>query len=113
MKRNQPSCYFPISLECFSCFFAAAAVGCIMIYVQEGRPDQRNMNDSAALGAKVAAKQAAKKAQEETDKLAAEWGAGTAGAPKVLPKKKKAVKKGDGMDDLLSAGLSASKKKGK
>uniref|UniRef100_A0A7S2XTZ6 Small EDRK-rich factor-like N-terminal domain-containing protein n=1 Tax=Attheya septentrionalis TaxID=420275 RepID=A0A7S2XTZ6_9STRA len=80
---------------------------------KEGRPDQRNMNDSAALGAKVAAKQAAKKAQEETDKLAAEWGAGTAGAPKVLPKKKKAVKKGDGMDDLLSAGLSASKKKGK
>mmetsp|Transcript_50512 Transcript_50512/g.107609 ORF Transcript_50512/g.107609 Transcript_50512/m.107609 type:complete len:96 (-) Transcript_50512:786-1073(-) len=66
-----------------------------------GTIHDRNASDKNALEAKVAAKKAAKEAE-----------AAAGPAPKVVkPKGKK--KEAAGLDDLLSAGLSGAKKKGK
>jgi hypothetical protein len=70
--------------------------------IQEGNPMSRNLNDSAALAAKVAQKAEQKKLEEEAAARA------VSGQP-VLPKKK--VAKADAaLDDLLSAGLTGKKK---
>jgi hypothetical protein len=65
---------------------------------REGTPLQRNADDAAKLQAKIAAKAA--KTTDEGDK-------GAAGAPVV---RKKVAKKSDTLDDLLSAGLTGTKK---
>jgi len=67
---------------------------------QEGTPQSRNLNDSAALAAKIAKKQAMK--VEEEAKAAAS-------APVV--RKKVAKKEDDTLDELLSAGLIKGKTK--
>jgi len=67
-----------------------------------GDPLKRNENDAAALQAKVAAKKAAK---EQGEAAPANTG--------PIPRKKVSVKKSDGIDDLLSAGLSSTKKRTK
>ena len=72
---------------------------------QEGSKESRNLNDKAALAAKVAKKAAEKKAAEEAAVRVA------AQRPVVVPKKKKEKKKDDTLDDLLNAGLAAGKKK--
>ena len=72
-------------------------------YLQEGRPDQRNLADSAALAAKVAKKAELKQKQEEEALKSA------ANVP-VL-RKKVTTKKEDDLDALLSVGLPGSKKK--
>ena len=59
----------------------------------------RNLNDSAALAAKVAQKAELRRKEEE---------AAASGKP-VLPKKK-IVKQDAALDDLLSAGLTGKKK---
>jgi len=74
--------------------------------LQEGRPEQRNLNDSAALAVKVAKKAEMKKAQDEEDAAKA-----AASGPVVRKKTKK--KEPAGLDDLLSAGLSSGKGKKK
>jgi hypothetical protein len=71
---------------------------------QGGDPLQRNASDAAALAAKIAAKQA-KAATESSG-----GGGGGGGGP---PVRKKVDKKGDSLDDLLSAGLDTGKKKSK
>jgi hypothetical protein len=71
---------------------------------REGQPAERNADDAIKLAAKVEAKK--KKAAEEAAKAAV---AGE--APVVVPKKKAAAKKKDNFDDLLSAGLSTTKKR--
>mmetsp|Transcript_25713 Transcript_25713/g.55324 ORF Transcript_25713/g.55324 Transcript_25713/m.55324 type:complete len:99 (-) Transcript_25713:235-531(-) len=73
---------------------------------KEGRPEQRNLNDSAALAVKVAKKAEMKKAQDEEDAAKA-----AASGPVVRKKTKK--KEPAGLDDLLSAGLSSGKGKKK
>ena len=71
--------------------------------LQEGRPEQRNASDAAALAAKVAKKAEMKQQQEE---------AATAAASKpVVRKKTNKKKEDDNLDDLLSAGLGKGKKK--
>jgi len=70
---------------------------------KDGRPEQRNANDSAALAAKIAQKQALKKEQEQTQT--------TEATKKIVTKKKKVAKTMDTLD-LLDAGLGGGKKKG-
>lgn len=70
--------------------------------VQEGRPDQRNLADSAALAAKVAKKAEMKQKQEEEALKSA------ANIPVV--RKKIATKKEEDLDALLSVGLPGKKK---
>jgi len=70
---------------------------------QEGRPEQRNAADSAALAAKVARKAELKKLEEEK--------AANASATMPVARKKVNKKKDDNLDDLLSAGLAKGKKK--
>ena len=72
--------------------------------LQEGRPEQRNASDAAALAAKVAKKAEMKQKQEE---------AATAEASHqtVVRKKTNKKKEDDNLDDLLSAGLGKGKKK--
>ena len=74
----------------------------MLFLIQEGNVMSRNLNDSAALAAKVAQKAALKKLEEEAAARAA------SGQP-VLPKKKIA-KEDAALDDLLSAGLTGKKK---
>ena len=69
---------------------------------QTGDPNARNANDAAALSAKIAAK----KAQKEAAAAAADAAPG-----KPVPRKKAPTAKKDSVDDLLSAGLTAGKKK--
>lgn len=66
----------------------------------------RNASDAAKLAAKVEAK---KKVQEEALRAAA---AASSGGGPPPPRKAKAKKQDAGLDDLLSAGLTATKKKG-
>jgi homoserine dehydrogenase len=73
---------------------------------REGQPAERNADDATKLAAKVEAKK--KKEAEEAIKAAA-----SAGAPVIVPKKKAVAKKKDNFDDLLSAGLSTTKKRAK
>jgi hypothetical protein len=80
------------------------------IVQRDGRPAERNADDAIKLAAKVEAKK--KKEAEETAKAIA-TAAASGGAPVVVPKKKAAPKKQDNFDDLLSAGLSTSKKRAK
>jgi hypothetical protein len=70
-----------------------------------GDPLKRNESDAAALQAKVAAKRAAKEEQ-----AAASADASNAGKVPA-PRKKQPVKKDTTTEDLLSAGLTAGKKK--
>jgi hypothetical protein len=70
--------------------------------IQEGRPEERNLNDAAALQAKVAAKQAQKEA---------ELANGGAGSNAPFARKVK-DKKQEELDELLNAGLGSGKKKG-
>lgn len=65
---------------------------------KEGRPEQRNLSDSAALAEKVARKAEMKKAQEED--------AATNVSSQPVVRKKVPKKKNDDLDDLLGAGLS-------
>ncbi len=67
--------------------------------LQEGRPEQRNLNDAAALAAKVAAKQAKMSTEDQT---------GANGSAPVV-RKKVVNSGGPNLDDLLSAGLSKKK----
>ena len=73
---------------------------------KDGRPAERNENDSAALAARIEAKKKMKEAQTEQEQQVAERE-----KAKVAVQKKKSKKKDDSLDDLLSAGLSGSKKK--
>mmetsp|Transcript_50795 Transcript_50795/g.99309 ORF Transcript_50795/g.99309 Transcript_50795/m.99309 type:complete len:91 (-) Transcript_50795:326-598(-) len=66
---------------------------------KEGRPEARNLNDAAALSAKVALKQ--KKMEEMKGNI-------TVDRTIVKPKKKKVAK--ESLDDMLSAGLKKTKK---
>lgn len=69
---------------------------------QEGRPEQRNASDAAALAAKVAKKAEMKEKQD----------ADAARAVANQPVARKVKKKDDaGLDDLLSAGLAGKGKK--
>mmetsp|Transcript_16658 Transcript_16658/g.23472 ORF Transcript_16658/g.23472 Transcript_16658/m.23472 type:complete len:98 (-) Transcript_16658:409-702(-) len=68
-----------------------------------GDPLKRNENDKAALEAKVAKKKAMQEAAEKEAENATKG---------PVPRKKKPTKDA-GLDDLLSAGLSGNKKKGK
>mmetsp|Transcript_9291 Transcript_9291/g.15413 ORF Transcript_9291/g.15413 Transcript_9291/m.15413 type:complete len:96 (+) Transcript_9291:55-342(+) len=68
---------------------------------RQGTVHDRNDSDKSALLAKVAAKKAAKEAEA------------AAGPAKVVVKPKKKKKEPEGLDDLLSAGLAGTKKKGK
>lgn len=74
----------------------------ICLCLQEGRPDQRNLSDSAALAAKVAKKAEMKQQQEE------EAAKSAANIPVV--RKKVTTKKDDDLDALLSVGLPGKKK---
>ena len=65
--------------------------------LQEGRPEQRNASDAAALAAKVAKKAEMKQKQEEAATAAA--------SNQLLGKKTNKKKEDDNLDDLLSAGL--------
>jgi hypothetical protein len=67
---------------------------------REGAPAQRNESDAAALQAKIKAKK-----EQKTD-------APPEPAKGPIPRKK-VVKKKDTIDDLLSAGLTAAKKRAK
>ena len=67
---------------------------------QGGDPLKRNENDAAALQAKIAAKKAAQESASN---------APTSSGP--VPRKKVPTKKADNMDDLLSSGLTAGKKR--
>mmetsp|Transcript_2101 Transcript_2101/g.3972 ORF Transcript_2101/g.3972 Transcript_2101/m.3972 type:complete len:97 (-) Transcript_2101:290-580(-) len=69
---------------------------------KDGRPEQRNANDSDALAAKVAMKAEMKKKQEEEEANA------VSNAPVVRKKKKKEV---DSLDDLFSAALTVKGRK--
>jgi hypothetical protein len=69
---------------------------------QEGNPASRNLNDSAALAAKVAQKAEMKKKQEEE--------ALKAMSNKPVVRKKTTAKEDAALDDLLFAGLSGKKK---
>jgi len=71
---------------------------------KEGRPEQRNANDSAALAAKVAKKVEMKKQQEEE-------AARNASNQPVVRKKVVKKKEADDLDNLLSAGLGGKGKK--
>lgn len=71
--------------------------------IKSGDPLQRNLNDAAALQAKVAAKKA-----KEEEELARQQGTTTGG---VAPVRKKVEKKDAALDDLLTAGLTKGKKK--
>jgi hypothetical protein len=73
---------------------------------REGQPAERNADDATKLAAKVEAKK--KKQAEEAAKVAA-----AGGVPIVIPTKKTAAQKKDNFDDLLSAGLSTTKKRAK
>mmetsp|Transcript_17942 Transcript_17942/g.30955 ORF Transcript_17942/g.30955 Transcript_17942/m.30955 type:complete len:100 (+) Transcript_17942:147-446(+) len=73
---------------------------------KDGRPEQRNANDAAALAAKVA-KKAEMKQQQEADSAKA------ASNKPVVRKKTGKKKEAENLDDLLSAGLSAGKGKKK
>jgi len=75
--------------------------------LQEGRPEQRNLNDASALAAKVAQKAEMKKKQDEDAAASAAW------SDKPVVKKKLKKKAADSMDDLLSVGLSTGKGKKK
>jgi len=75
----------------------------VIVTSQEGRPEQRNLNDSAALAAKVARKAEAKTREEEAAALANH-------KKPVARKKTNNSKETENLDDLLSAGLP---KKGK
>lgn len=75
--------------------------------MQEGNPLERNEKDAAKLAAKVEAKK--KKEQEEAAKAAAASGSGGPPPPKKAGKAKS--KEDAALDDLLSAGLSVTKKK--
>ena len=83
------------------CFIHSTTTKTIL---QEGRPEQRNASDAAALAAKVAKKAEMKQKQEE---------AATAEASHqtVVRKKTNKKKEDDNLDDLLSAGLGKGKKK--
>ena len=70
---------------------------------QEGRPDQRNLSDSAALAAKVAKKAEMKQKQEE-DALR------VANNIPVIRKKTTTKKEEEDLDALLSVGLPGKKK---
>ena len=74
-------------------------------WLQEGRPEQRNASDAAALAAKVA-KKAEMKQKQEAD-------AAKAAQNKPVVRKKTNKKEADNLDDLLSAGLSSGKGKKK
>lgn len=74
----------------------------ICLCLQEGRPDQRNLSDSAALAAKVAKKAEMKQQQEE------EAAKSAANIPVV--RKKVTTKKDVDLDALLSVGLPGKKK---
>jgi hypothetical protein len=69
---------------------------------QEGNPASRNLNDSAALAAKVAKKAELKQKQEEE--------ASKAASNKPVVRKKTTAKEDAALDDLLSAGLTGKKK---
>mmetsp|Transcript_19462 Transcript_19462/g.30433 ORF Transcript_19462/g.30433 Transcript_19462/m.30433 type:complete len:99 (+) Transcript_19462:155-451(+) len=71
---------------------------------KEGKPEQRNLADSAALAAKVAKKAELKKKQEEEEQR-------MAGNKPVVARSKVKKKEPAGLDDLLSAGLAKTKKK--
>lgn len=75
-----------------------ALLMCKPVILQEGRPEQRNLSDSAALAEKVARKAEMKKAQEED--------AATNVSSQPVVRKKVPKKKNDDLDDLLGAGLS-------
>ena len=72
------------------------------IYLQEGRPDQRNASDAAALAAKVAKKEEMKKMEEGQEQRQTN---------STVVRKKTNKKKEADLDDLLSAGLAKGKKK--
>ena len=72
------------------------------IYMQEGRPDQRNASDAAALAAKVAKKEEMKKMEEGQEQRQTN---------STVVRKKTNKKKEADLDDLLSAGLAKGKKK--
>lgn len=82
--------------------FARHSDTCTIYYSQEGRPDQRNLADSAALAAKVAKKAEMKQKQEEEALKSA------SNIPVV--RKKVSTKKEDDLDALLSVGLPGKKK---
>ncbi|KAL7437089.1 hypothetical protein ACHAXH_008793 [Discostella pseudostelligera] len=69
---------------------------------KEGRPEQRNLNDSAALAAKVAKKAEMKQKQEEE--------ALRASSTTPVVRKKVTTKKEEDLDALLSVGLPGKKK---
>lgn len=70
-----------------------------MLYQAGGDPQKRNENDKAALEAKIAAKKAAEAAKSSQTQSSG-----------PVPRRKVA-KKDESLDDLLSAGLNAGKKK--
>mmetsp|Transcript_17348 Transcript_17348/g.26291 ORF Transcript_17348/g.26291 Transcript_17348/m.26291 type:complete len:99 (-) Transcript_17348:2850-3146(-) len=69
-----------------------------------GDPLSRNQNDKAALEEKVARKKAMQKEQEEQ---------ALKNTTTKFPLKKKKAEAKDSLDDLLNAGISGQKKKGK
>lgn len=73
-----------------------------LFHLQEGRPEQRNLNDSAALAAKVAKKAEMKQKQEEEALRAA--------STTPVVRKKVTTKKDEDLDALLSVGLPGKKK---
>jgi hypothetical protein len=73
-----------------------------LLHLQEGRPEQRNLNDSAALAAKVAKKAEMKQKQEEE--------ALRASSTTPVVRKKVTTKKEEDLDALLSVGLPGKKK---
>jgi hypothetical protein len=83
---------------------ASLRVLIILVYFQSGNPSARNALDKDALQAKVARKQEEKR-NAETE------AAQTAVNKKVEPKRNKAKKESDNLDDLLLAGLSKGKAK--
>ena len=88
-------------------FVCAVPVCCFLFvshFLQEGRPEDRNLADSAKLAAKIAAKQAAKEKEQQQQQ------GNSSNKGPVVPKKKE-TKKDDSLDDLLSTGLSIKGKK--
>jgi len=74
-----------------------------LLFLQEGNPEQRNLDDGAALAKKVAKKAAIK---EEEEDLALK-----ATSLKNNARKKVSKQADTNLDDLLSAGLKKTKKK--
>ena len=99
--------YVMSALPCLTLSDTAIRLSATNRVPQEGSVESRNLNDKAALAAKVAANAAAKKEAEEAAAKAAAQGSA------VVAKKKKEKKADASLDDLLSAGLAGGKKKGK